>query len=68
MIETSKQATDAYGFTEEEKARWARQFRWEWAEASIWTDTMLTALENGVKVNTSQIKVFSIWKNPKDNI
>lgn len=27
------------------------RFRWEWAEASIWTDKMLTALENGVKGN-----------------
>lgn len=25
--------------------------RWQWAEASIWTDKMLTALENGVKGN-----------------
>jgi len=23
--------------------------RWSWVEASIWTDRMLTALENGVK-------------------
>lgn len=26
-----------------------RRARWEWAEASIWTDRMLAALENGVK-------------------
>ena len=49
MIEISKQATDAYGVTEEQKAKWDRRFKWEWAEASIWTDAMLTALENGVK-------------------
>lgn len=23
--------------------------RWEWTEASVWTDRMLTALEQGVK-------------------
>jgi RNA-directed DNA polymerase len=27
----------------------ARRLRWAWAEASIWTDRMLAALENGVK-------------------
>ena len=26
-------------------------YRWKWAEASIWTDKMLIALENGVKGN-----------------
>jgi hypothetical protein len=25
--------------------------RWAWVEATIWTDKMLTALENGVKGN-----------------
>lgn len=48
-METSKQATDAYGVTEEERVRWTRRFKWQWAEASIWTDAMLTALDNGVK-------------------
>jgi len=28
-----------------------RRSRWDWAEATIWTDNMLTALENGVKGN-----------------
>lgn len=27
----------------------ARRERWSWAEAEIWTDRMLAALENGVK-------------------
>ena len=27
----------------------ARRARWTWAEASVWTDRMLAALENGVK-------------------
>ena len=27
----------------------ARQQKWRWVEASIWTDRMLAALENGVK-------------------
>ncbi len=45
--------------TEEEKIKFAiykkkvevelLRMRWEWVEASIWTDSMLTALENGVK-------------------
>ena len=48
-METSKQATEANRITEEERAKWARQLKWSWVEASIWTDTMLTALENGVK-------------------
>lgn len=48
-METSKQATETNRITEEERAKWARQLKWEWVEASIWTDTMLTALENGVK-------------------
>jgi RNA-directed DNA polymerase len=47
-METSKQATDGHGTTEE-RARWARRLRWEWTETSIWTDAMLTALESGVK-------------------
>ena len=28
-----------------------RRLRWQWAQASVWTDRMLTALENGVKGN-----------------
>ena len=48
-METSKQATEANLITEEERAKWVRLLKWEWAEASIWTEVMLTALENGVK-------------------
>ncbi len=48
-MEASKQVTEAFEATEEDKARWARQIKWEWAEASIWTDAMLKALSNGVK-------------------
>jgi len=48
-METSKQATEANNITEEQRAKWARLLRWEWVEASIWTETMLTALDNGVK-------------------
>ena len=47
-METSKQVTETQ-VTEEERARWGRRLKWEWAEASIWTDAMLIALENGVK-------------------
>lgn len=49
MKTTSKQETEATLITEADKARWARRMRWDWAEATIWTDAMLTALENGVK-------------------
>lgn len=48
-MKTSKQVTEAKEITEEDRARWARRMKWEWAEASIWTDPMLIALENGVK-------------------
>ncbi len=48
-METSKQATEAYVVTEKERVRWARQIKWNWAEATIWTETMLEALEKGVK-------------------
>ena len=48
-METSKQATETYEVTEEERAKWAMQLQWKWVEASIWTEAMLTALDNGVK-------------------
>ena len=48
MKKSSKQVTETK-ITEEEKVLWARRLKWEWVEASIWTDTMLAALENGVK-------------------
>lgn len=49
-MKTSKQVTEAQ-ITDEEKDQWNRRFKWEWVEASIWTDPMLTALDNGVKGN-----------------
>ena len=49
VMTTSKQVTEVQIFTETDRVRWARKARWEWTEESIWTDTMLTALENGVK-------------------
>jgi len=42
----AKQAGEA-----DAKAQQARRARWTWAEPSVWTDRMLTALENGVKGN-----------------
>ncbi len=48
VMNISKQVTEAQ-ITEEDQNRKARRLKWEWAEASIWTDAMLTALENGVK-------------------
>lgn len=50
-METSKQATDEHTITEEDRAKWARRLKWKWTEALIWTDSMLTALSNGVKGN-----------------
>ena len=51
VMETSKQVTDTYKTNKEEQAQCMRQLKWEWVEASIWTDSMLTALESGVKGN-----------------
>lgn len=49
MMGTSKQVTEAPHIKVDDSARWAMRAKWEWAEGSIWTDAMLTALENGVK-------------------
>ena len=41
--------------------------RWLWTEGSVWTDRMLTALEQGVKggkIPTLPIAGFSIWYKP----
>jgi RNA-directed DNA polymerase len=46
-METSKQVTET--MNKEDAIQYERRQRWAWAEASIWTDTMLEALENGVK-------------------
>ena len=35
--------------SEETKQAGEIRFRWKWVEPSIWTDSMLTALEQGVK-------------------
>jgi RNA-directed DNA polymerase len=51
VMETSKQVTETQGITETDRARWARRVKWSWVEGSIWTDSMLAALENGVKGN-----------------
>jgi RNA-directed DNA polymerase len=45
-VEYPKQETEAQ--KAEAEAR-LRRLRWSWAEASVWTDSMLAALENGVK-------------------
>lgn len=50
-METSKQVADTYMCNEEDKAKEARRLKWQWVEASIWTDAMLIALDNGVKGN-----------------
>lgn len=48
-MDTSKQVTDASEVIDKERVRWDRRSKWQWAEASIWTDAMLIALEKGVK-------------------
>jgi RNA-directed DNA polymerase len=42
-----------------------RRARWEWVQASIWTDRMLAALENGVKGNVWFSLVDKVY-NPKN--
>jgi len=48
-MKTSKQVTEVPLITDAVRARWALRERWVWAEGEIWTDSMLTALEKGVK-------------------
>jgi RNA-directed DNA polymerase len=48
-MKKSKQVTEVKPITDAEKILWERRIKWKWAEASIWTDPMLAALENGVK-------------------
>jgi RNA-directed DNA polymerase len=62
-METSKQATETYEVTEEERARWTRLLKWEWVEASIWTEAMLTALENGVKGGKWFSLIDKVYRN-----
>lgn len=47
MIVISKQVSETSDV--ENKARYERRYRWSWAEATVWSDAMLAALENGVK-------------------
>ena len=49
VMETSKQITETPPITEVDRARWALREKWSWVESSIWTDSMLIALGNGVK-------------------
>jgi len=48
VMETSKQVTEANKAKKDEELC-ARRLRRQWVEVSIWTDTMLTALETRVK-------------------
>lgn len=48
--ESSKQETKTpAGYTEPQGKPCNLRLRWSWVEPEIWTDNMLTALENGVK-------------------
>jgi RNA-directed DNA polymerase len=49
VMDTSKQGAEAHTLTPEMIAKMALRGRWKWVEVSIWNDTMLKALENGVK-------------------
>jgi RNA-directed DNA polymerase len=62
-METSKQATEIHEITEEERAKWARRLKWEWVEASIWTETMLIALDNGVKGGKWFSLIDKVYRN-----
>lgn len=53
-----------------------RPLRWKWVSACIWTDNMLTALENGVKGGkwfslidkvTKPLTLFEAWEKVKSN-
>lgn len=35
--------------------------KWKWVEPSVWTDRMLTALENGVKGNKWFSLIDKVW-------
>ena len=75
--QNSRQETDTpTGYIEVKRQTSNLRLRWEWVEPSIWTDNMLTALENGVKGGKwfSLIdKVYSLntlqlaWKKVREN-
>src|ERR1700722_14247025 len=53
-----------------------RRARWEWVQASVWTDRMLAALENGVKGDVwfslidkvyNPMNLWSAWSNVARN-
>ncbi len=48
MKEISKQVAEATA-TETNESEKDLRARWHWVETSVWTISMLTALENGVK-------------------
>lgn len=50
-IVIGKESKQVSEITDRDRERWARRSRWGWVEATIWTDSMLAALENGVKGN-----------------
>lgn len=49
MGNNPKQGTKTRPTCDELQKKCERRQRWAWVEASVWTDGMLTALENGVK-------------------
>jgi hypothetical protein len=46
-----KQETEAIPINDVKRQTSNLRQKWDWAEATIWTENMLTALENGVKGN-----------------
>lgn len=61
MDKHPKQETEAQTDAVKRQTSDLRQ-RWEWVEASIWTDNMLTALENGVKGNKWFSLIDKVYK------
>src|SRR5579871_4282520 len=60
----TKQAGEAQ-FIQKPDARASVRERWAWVEASIWTDRMLTALEDGVKGGVWFSLIDKVY-NPKN--
>lgn len=48
LVDNPKQVTETTA-NEATQSNMDMRLRWKWVEASVWTDNMLTALENGVK-------------------
>lgn len=57
-----KQETEVHTVKAVERQTSNLRQRWDWTEATIWTDNMLTALENGVKGNRWFSLIDKVYK------